>query len=132
MSAVQPAEAPAPLKYLQALKSSVMAAQQRAPVTLRHGLARLWPSQIASQWYGEMKTHLAHLHPEAMRPDAHAPAQGEAGHDALAALGVPVAEDDVQEALATGEPVRIFEARLCDEALAPPRQKPRGASTGMS
>lgn len=89
-----------------------MAAQQRVPVKLRHDLAGLWPSQIASQWYCEIKTHLAHTHPDAMLADARATAEGDAGHDALAAVGVPIEDEDVRQALATGEPMRVFEMGL--------------------
>jgi hypothetical protein len=75
---------------------------------LRHGLACLWPSEVADQWYCEHKVHLHRLHPE-LRYESRLLEAGGARHADLAAQAEPVTPAQLEQAVREGRRLALCE-----------------------
>jgi hypothetical protein len=78
---------------------------------LRHGVAAVGVSTLASQWYCEQKIDLKYLHPE-VRIVSPALERGTEGHHALSADAAPIARQELEARLSSGEDVYLQESRF--------------------
>src|SRR5262245_6574478 len=78
---------------------------------LRYGLACLWPSEMASQFYCEYKVHLQRSHPEVI-VELPALEWGELSHTGLVSVAKPITQDEIAKAIRDGKELAICEWTL--------------------